>query len=49
MIVYDSLQSLLDYKWPLFSVTDLVVIYELVGSSASIVHWLTSTAEHSTI
>jgi hypothetical protein len=45
MTTYDSLHSLLDYECPLFSlsstVTDLVLIYESVTSSASVVQRLT--------
>jgi hypothetical protein len=41
MTVYDSLHSLLDYECLLFRVTDLVLIYESVTSSASVVRWLT--------
>jgi hypothetical protein len=41
MTVSDSLHSLLDYECLLFCVTDLVLIYELVTSSAFIVNWLT--------
>jgi hypothetical protein len=36
-----SLHSLLDYERRLFCVTDLVLIYESVTSSASVVRWLT--------
>jgi hypothetical protein len=41
MTVYDSLHSLLDYGCLLFCVTDLVLIYESLTSSASVVRWLT--------
>jgi hypothetical protein len=41
MIVYDSLHSLLNYECLPFCVTDLVLIYESVTSSASVVRWLT--------
>jgi hypothetical protein len=41
MTVYDSLHSLLDYECLPFCVTDLVLIYESVTSSASVVSWLT--------
>jgi hypothetical protein len=37
----DSLHSSLDYERLLFTVTDLVLIYESVTSSASVVRWLT--------
>jgi hypothetical protein len=37
----DWLHSLLDYERLLFCVTDLVLIYETVTSSASVVRWLT--------
>jgi hypothetical protein len=40
MTVSDSLHSLLDYECLLFCVTDLVLIYESVTSSASVVLWL---------
>jgi hypothetical protein len=42
----DSLHSLLDYECLPFCMTDLVLIYEPVTSSASVVHWLTHQAEH---
>jgi hypothetical protein len=38
--VQNSLHSLLDYKCLLFCVTDLVLIYESVTPSASVVRWL---------
>jgi hypothetical protein len=38
MGISDSLHSLLDYERLLFWVTDLVLIYESVTSSASVVH-----------
>jgi hypothetical protein len=41
MTAQDSLHSLLDYQCLLFCVTDLVLIYESVTSSASVVRWLT--------
>jgi hypothetical protein len=41
MTFSDSLHSLLDYERLLFCMTDLVLIYELVTSSASTVRWLT--------
>jgi hypothetical protein len=41
MVVKDSLPSSLDYDRLLFRVTDLVLIYESVTSSASVVRWLT--------
>jgi hypothetical protein len=41
MSVSGSLHSLLDYECLLFWVTNLVLIYEPVISSASAVHWLT--------
>jgi hypothetical protein len=37
----DSLHSLLDYECLLFCVTDLVLIYESVTSSAFVARWLT--------
>jgi hypothetical protein len=40
MAVSDSLYSLLDHERLLFYVTDLVLIYESVTSSASVVRWL---------
>jgi hypothetical protein len=40
MTLYDSLDSLLDYECLLFCVTDLVLIYESVTTSASVVRWL---------
>jgi hypothetical protein len=39
--VTDSLHSLLDYVCLLFCVTDLVLVYVSVTSSASVVRWLT--------
>jgi hypothetical protein len=45
---YDSLHSLLDYERLPFCVTDMVLIYESVTSSASAARRY-STAEHSTI
>jgi hypothetical protein len=48
MTASDSLQSLLDYERLLFCMTNLVMIYELVTSSASVVHWLTLHSGHST-
>jgi hypothetical protein len=41
MSVSDSLHFLLDYECLPFCVTDLVLIYESVNSSASVVRWLT--------
>jgi hypothetical protein len=41
MTVQDSLHSLLDYEYLFFCVTDFVLIYESVTSSASVVRWLT--------
>jgi hypothetical protein len=41
MAVWDSLHSLLDWECLLFCMTDLVLIYESVSSSASVVRWLT--------
>jgi hypothetical protein len=41
MTVSDSLHSLLDYECPLFFMTNLVLSYESVTSSASVVRWLT--------
>jgi hypothetical protein len=48
MTVQDSLHS--DWTTNVFTsaVTDLVLIYVSVTSSASVVRWLTLTAEHST-
>jgi hypothetical protein len=40
MTVSDSLHFLLDYEYLLFRVTDLVLIYESVTSSASVFRWL---------
>jgi hypothetical protein len=40
-----TLHSLLDYECPFYCVTDLVLIYESVTSSASIVRWLALNTE----
>jgi hypothetical protein len=41
MAAEDLLHSLMDYECLLFCVIDLVLIYESVTSSASVVRWLT--------
>jgi hypothetical protein len=41
MSVSDSLHSLLDYECLPFCLTDSVLMYESVTSSASVVRWLT--------
>jgi hypothetical protein len=41
MTLYESLHSLMDYECLPLCVTHLVLIYESVTSSGSVVRWLT--------